>query len=108
MALEALQQNGYQVEFHSHALAILGTDFPDAIKELESALLSQSIPIAEIIGSGGGETKGTQRLRKALSDLGWAKYTFEIKKIINQVERAVPGREAGGARNRMEQQGPFL
>lgn len=98
MALEALAKKGYQVEFHSHALAILGTDFPDALKELEAALLSQTIPVEEIIGSGGGETKGTQRLRKALSDRGWSKYTFEIKKIINEVERESQSHEVDHVR----------
>ena len=98
MALESLTKAGFQVEFHSHALAILGSDFPDAIAELESALLGQRIPIVEIVGSGGGETKGTQRLRKALSDLGWTKYTFEIKKIINQVERESQSHEVDHVR----------
>ena len=63
----ALIEKGYQVEFHSHAKAILSVDFPDAVRELEMVLCSVTIPIEEIIGSGGGETKGTQRLRKALA-----------------------------------------
>src|ERR1019366_3779467 len=41
----------------------------------------------EIIGYGVEETKGTQRMRHALSDLGWKKVHFEIKKTINGVER---------------------
>jgi hypothetical protein len=36
---DALKSKGYQVEFHSHAQAILGVDFPEAIGELEKALL---------------------------------------------------------------------
>lgn len=71
----------------SHAQAILATDFPSALQELETALGALTIPIEEIVGSGGGETKGTQRLRKALARSGWQKMTFEIKKIINGVER---------------------
>jgi hypothetical protein len=54
---------GFQVEFHSHAKAILSVDFPEIAEQLESVLLGSTIPIEEIIGSGGGETKGTQRLR---------------------------------------------
>src|SRR6202035_5993948 len=46
-----------------------------------------SIPIEEIIAGGGGEAKGTQRLRKALNALEWIKTTFEIKKTINNRER---------------------
>jgi hypothetical protein len=84
MPLEQLKARGFQVEFRSHAEAILTVDFPAALGELEHALASLSIPVQEIIGSGGGETKGTQRLRRALADLGWSKGTFEIKKIINE------------------------
>ena len=64
-----LQEKGYQVEFHSHALAILSVDFPQALEELGDVLSGLTIPIEEIIGSGGGETKGTQRLRRGLWSL---------------------------------------
>jgi hydroxymethylglutaryl-CoA reductase len=46
-----------------------------------------TIPIEEIITGGGGEAKGTQRLRKTLTNLGWPKTTFVVRKIINTVER---------------------
>ncbi len=45
------------------------------------------MPITEIIGSGGGEAKGTQRLRRAFAAQHWVKVNFEIKKTINGVER---------------------
>lgn len=80
---DALKSKGYQVEFHSHAQAILGADFPQAVVELQKALLEQSLPIEEIIGSGGGETKGTQRLRRNLTAVNWVKETFTIVKTIN-------------------------
>jgi hypothetical protein len=85
--LESLKDKGFEIQFQSHAAAILEIDFPDAIKELEEALRGLVIPIGEIIGSGGGETKGTQRMRHAFSDVGWHKFVFEIKKIINGIER---------------------
>jgi len=84
---EALRKRGYQIEFVSHAWAILQIDFPDAAAELEDVILSQSVPIEEIIGSGGGETKGTQRLRNGLTARGWIKQTFTIKKTINDEPR---------------------
>jgi hypothetical protein len=65
----------------------LEKDFPAALDELEAALLNLTVPITEIIGSGGGETKGTQRMRHAFNDVGWQKFIFEILKIINGVER---------------------
>jgi hypothetical protein len=85
--LDILREKGFEIQFESHAAAILERDFPAALEELEVALSNVAIPISEIIGSGGGETKGTQRMRHALSDLGWKKVHFEIKKTINGVER---------------------
>jgi len=75
------------VEFYSHSTAILAVDFPEAVAELESALLTVTIPIEEIIAGGGGEAKGTQRLRRALNAAGWLKTTFTIKKTVNNRER---------------------
>lgn len=83
MLIERLKRQGFQIEFRSHAEAILGVDFPLALLELESALRSLTIPIDELVRSGGGETKGTQRLRRSLTELGWNKGVFEIKKTIN-------------------------
>ena len=85
--LERLQEKGFEIQFESHAEAILDHDFPGAVREIERALRSLSIPITEIIGSGGGEAKGTQRMRRAFNDEGWQKFIFEVKKIINGVER---------------------
>ena len=85
--LDKLQAKGFDVLCLSHAAAILTTDFPLALKELEAALVGFSVPITEIIGSGGGETGGTQRLRKALNDKGWTKTKFVIEKSINGEKR---------------------
>src|SRR6185437_8945208 len=84
---ESLIAKGFQVELLSHARAILSVDFPAAVAELEGALSASTIPIEEIIAGGGGETKGTQRLRKALAGLRWPKFTFTIEKSINGVPR---------------------
>jgi Restriction endonuclease BglII len=83
----ALVERGFQVEFYSHSTAILAVDFPEAVAELESALLTVTIPIEEIIAGGGGEAKGTQRLRRALNASGWSKTKFTIKKTVNDRER---------------------
>ncbi len=85
--LKSLQALGFEIEFHSHARAILSQDFPEALTELNEVLKAVSIPIGEIVKSGGGEAAGTQRLRKALTSKGWKKGSFEIKKIVNGVER---------------------
>jgi hypothetical protein len=85
--LERLRKANFDLALAGHAAAILKGDFPDALEEIERMLLDVSVPIGEIIGSGGGEAKGTQRMRKALAALHWDKFNFEIKKIINGVER---------------------
>ena len=51
--LQPLIDRGYQVEFQSHAKAILSVDFSEVLSELESILTTLTIPIEEIIGSGG-------------------------------------------------------
>lgn len=94
MALfDSLAAEGFELEFRSHAAAIIEKDFPAALGDLESALLSLAIPIQEIVGSGGGEARGTQRLRRAFNERGWSKLCFEIKKSINGVEREATSHE---------------
>lgn len=84
---QALVNAGFQVEFHSHAEAILRGDFPDVEAELQDVLLGATIPIEEIIAGGGGEAKGTQRLRRGLQAKNWQTVTFVVAKLINDVPR---------------------
>jgi hypothetical protein len=90
---EKLISRGFQVEFSSHAEAILGADFPEVASQLEAVLLASTIPIEEIIGSGGGETKGTQRLRNALAEHDWRKHIFIVQRIIDGVQREAQSHE---------------
>jgi len=46
MPIKELRAKGFEVEFRSHAEAILTIDFPTALAELEDALLSFTIPMA--------------------------------------------------------------
>jgi restriction endonuclease BglII len=85
--LNKLKERKYEVQFESHATAILDRDFPAALTDIESALADFEVPITEIIGSGGGISKGTQRLRRSLTDLGWPFVNYEIKKTINGIPR---------------------
>jgi hypothetical protein len=95
---DSLIDRGFEIEFHSHAKAILEIDFPDAVAELESVLADASVPIEEIIAGGGGEAKGTQRLRRALHGRGWPKTKFEVKKTINGQEREAISHEVDHVR----------
>ncbi len=85
--LDRLTEHGFEIRLLSHAAAILQVDAPQALTELERSLLEVAIPITEIIGSGGGEAQGTQRLRRSLAALGWEKTSFELTKTINGVPR---------------------
>ncbi|MDE2005995.1 MAG: restriction endonuclease [Rhodospirillales bacterium] len=96
---DALIRRGFEIEFHSHAEAILSVDFPEVARELESALSGTTIPIAEIIAGGGGEARATQRLRHALTDLGWPKFTFRIERRINDVPKESQSHEIDHVRS---------
>src|SRR5262245_55988297 len=90
---DRLKERGFEIEFRSHAEAILSIDFSEVAEQLEGVLLSSTIPIEEIIGSGGGETKGTQRLRNALAAHNWLKHNFVVQRIIDGVEREAQSHE---------------
>jgi hypothetical protein len=83
---ERLVDAGFDVAIRNHAGAILSVDFPDIAQELEDALLAVSIPVEELVGSGGGEAASTQRLRRALYASGWPKHNFDFKLIVDGVE----------------------
>jgi len=96
---DQLIQRGFQVEFQSHAEAILSVDFPEVATEIEQILLGSAIPIEEIIGSGGGETKGTQRLRNALKVRGWRKHKCVVQRVIDGREREAQSHEVDHIRD---------
>jgi hypothetical protein len=102
--LQSLESSGYQIQFVSHAKAILTVDFPQALQELTEVLAQLTIPIEEIVGSGGGETKGTQRLRRGLTAKGWVKTHFEIAKTINGIPRESISHEVDHVRSFAENQ----
>jgi len=90
---DKLRESGFEIEFRSHAQAILSVDFPEVAAQFESVLRSSTVPIEEIIGSGGGESKGTQRLRNALAAHGWRKHNFIVQRVIDGVEREAQSHE---------------
>ena len=90
---ERLKEKGFEIEFRSHAEAILGVDFPEVAEQLEGVLLASTMPIEEIIGSGGGEAKGTQRLRNALAAYDWRKHNFVVQRIIDGVVKEAQSHE---------------
>lgn len=87
MPLSSLAAKSFDLRFLSHAEAILSVDFQEALAEIASVLEPLAIPVEQLVRGGGGETETTQSLRRALSEKGWIKHNFEIKKLIDGVER---------------------
>ena len=81
--LDALRQAGFDVLTRNHAEAILSHDFAAELDGLVAALTGFRIGMAELIGGGGGESGQTQRLRRALTDLGWPKHNFLTETIVD-------------------------
>ncbi len=84
---EPLVAAGFELQNTSHAQAILRHDFPELAGEIELALQTLRLPMSEIIGGGGGEAKMTQRLRRALAELGWPKHNFIVTKSVDGVPK---------------------
>ena len=93
MSLADLQRAGFDVRTVNHAQAVLQADFPGPLDELCGALLAVRIADFELVKGGGGEAGSTQRLRRALTDLGWLKRNIVIRKTVDEIERAAISHE---------------
>lgn len=87
---EGLKAKGFEILALHHAEAIITHDMPVAESDLEAVLGDLSIPVTELVAGGGGETQGTQRMRRALADLGWAKRNVTVKKAVKWGDDAPP------------------
>ena len=97
--ISALSKRGFDIQYLAHAKSILTGEFAQQLAELAGVLTGLSLPITEIIGSGGGETRFTQRTRNALADLGWRKHNFVVSKTIDGVEREATSHEVDHVRS---------
>lgn len=96
--VSSLTKQGFDIQFISHAKSILTGEFSPQLEELAGVLAGLSLPITEIIGSGGGETRFTQRTRNALAQLGWKKHNFVVAKIIDGKEKESTSHEVDHVR----------
>ena len=87
------------MQYLSHARAILTGEFAPQLDELAVVLAGLSLPITEIIGSGGGETRFTQRTRNALAEREWRKHHFVVSKTVDGVERESTSHEVDHVRS---------
>ena len=81
-----LSKKGFEVQLLHHAEAILTHDMTSVEADIESVLDGIEIPLLELVKSGGGEAKVTQRIRRGLAELGWLVHVFEIKKTVDGFE----------------------
>ena len=81
--LQRLRGLGFEVLAKNHAEAILLHDFPYELRDLVAALETFTLPVSELIGSGGGEARSTQRLRHTLNRAGWAKHEFAVTLVVD-------------------------
>ncbi|MBN1996162.1 restriction endonuclease [candidate division KSB1 bacterium] len=58
-----------------------------SVNDLEKILHDTFITVDELVRGGGGEGQLTQRMRRALESFGWKKHKFEIKKLVDGMER---------------------
>lgn len=94
-----LEAAGFDVATRNHAGAILAGDFTDHVQDLTTALLGFRLSAREIIQSGGGQAESTMRLRDALYGCGWAKHKFEIRTIVDGVQREATTHEIDHVRH---------
>lgn len=89
--MERLREIGYDIAFYHYADALLGTAFPEAVEDLAGVLSEFRLPVSTLVRGGGGETEGTQWIRRALSERGWTKRTIHIDKTVVTYE-GTPGK----------------
>lgn len=97
-SLSDLEAKGFDILFVSHARSILEGEFDESLEELATVLDVLELPITEIIGSGGGESKFTQRMRRELASLAWTKHNFEISKVVDGVQKESTSHEVDHVR----------
>jgi len=77
-----LSELGYDVECVQHADALLTHSFPQVQADFEEVLVPFRLRMSDLVGSGGGETHGTQALRRSFADLGWDKQNIQLDKTL--------------------------
>lgn len=77
-----LKEIGYDLSSTYHAESLLEVEFRDAHDQIEDVLSKFSIAAKELVSGGGGEADLTQRLRRALSELGWDKQNLLVEKRL--------------------------
>jgi len=79
----------YDVYSYRHAAAILGTAYPDALADIEAALLNFSITTSDIARPGGNESTIPKLFSAALRPTGWAEARIQADLVVRIFEKRV-------------------
>jgi hypothetical protein len=79
-----LHVSGYTFDERRHAVAILGSDYPEVCEDLVHVLEPLEIPHEQIIAGGGGKAPMTQALERSLRNRGWDKKVFRMQQTIDE------------------------
>ena len=76
----------YDVYSYRHAAAILATSFPEALKEIEAALLAFSITTRDIGTPGGNESDIPKKYSRSLRPAGWVEARIQGDLLVRMQE----------------------
>lgn len=78
----------YDVYSYRHAAAILGTAYPDALADIEAALLNFSITTSDIARPGGNESTIPKLFSATLRPAGWTEARIQADLVVRIFEKA--------------------
>jgi hypothetical protein len=76
-------RENYEVHEWKHACAILGSDFPQEFQEVIAVLSEFRLRRSWITVGGGGKSKVSQAIDKALAKKGWVEKSFSTKIVVD-------------------------
>ena len=101
MPLSTFVQSHYEVHEWRHALAILSSDFPDELADIESVLTAFRLRKSWIDVGGGSKSKAAKFIDSQLTAKGWTAKNFDTKFVVDDVETASPTHEVDCFKNRV-------
>jgi hypothetical protein len=101
MPISAFVQSHYEIHEWRHALAILSSDFPDELADIESVLTAFRLRKSWIDVGGGRKSKVAEFIDSGLTAKGWVAKNFDTKFVVDSVETASPTHEVDCFKNRV-------
>jgi len=101
MPLSTFIQTHYEVHEWRHALAILSSDFPQELADIESVLTAFRLRKSWIDVGGGRKSKVAEFIDSGLTSKGWVAKNFDTKFVVDSIETASPTHEVDCFKNRV-------